>query len=86
MALYWFNILVTQRTLAISSCSFKELSPEACVFNVECFLFVLRLCLLFTFRSDFIYYAINCYYKCLCNEILSKAFLIALQRSLKMTM
>ena len=24
---------------------FKELSPEACVFNAECFFFVLRLCL-----------------------------------------
>ena len=39
---------------------FKELSPEACVFNAECFVFVLRLCLLFTFQSDFTYYAINC--------------------------
>ena len=28
------------------------------------FFFVLRLCLLFTFQSDFIYYAINCFWIC----------------------
>ena len=43
---------------------FKELSPEACVFSAECFFFVLRLCLIFTFQSDFIYYAINCFWIC----------------------
>ncbi len=34
------------------------------------FFFVLRLCLLFTFQSDFIYYAINCFWICavkVCN-------------------
>ena len=37
MALYWFNILVTQETLAMSFVPSKELSPEACVFSAECF-------------------------------------------------
>ncbi len=31
------------------------------------FFFVLRLCLLFTFQSDFIYYAINCFWICVVN-------------------
>ena len=35
------------------------------IFNAECFFFfVLRLSLLFTFQSDFIYYAINCFWIC----------------------
>ena len=64
MALYRFNMLVTQQTLAMSFVPFKQLNPEACLFNAECFFFVLRLCLLITFQSDFIYYSINCF--CIC--------------------
>ena len=44
---------------------FKELSPEACVFNAA-FHFSLFLDFAYsvTFQSDFIYYAINCFWIC----------------------